>query len=75
MLLGLNVEPAAHQINFYMLAVYTPNAFPEIFSNYFSKCRFIHNYNTRQALDKNFFLARKQKSMGQRSLQYRGTKL
>ena len=50
------------------------NAFPEIFSNYFSECRFIHNYSTRQALNKNFFLARKQKAMGQRSLQYRGTK-
>ena len=50
------------------------NALPEIFSNYFSECRFIHNYSTRQALNKNFFLARKQKTMGQRSLQYRGTK-
>ena len=50
------------------------NALPEIFSNYFSECRFVHNYSTRQALNKNFFLARKQKAMGQRSVQYRGTK-
>ena len=49
------------------------NALPEIFSNYFSECHFIHNYSTRQALNKNFFLARKQKAMGRRSLQYRGT--
>ena len=50
------------------------NALPEIFSNYFSECRFMHNYNTRQALNKNFFLARKQKAIGQRSLHNRGTK-
>ena len=49
-------------------------ALPEIFSNYFSECRFMHNYDIRQALYKNFFLARKQKAMGHRSLQYRGTK-
>ena len=50
------------------------NALPEIFSNCFSECRFMHNSNTRQALRKNFFLARKQNTMGQRSLQYRETK-
>ena len=49
------------------------NALPEIFSNYFSECCFMHNYNTRQALNKNFFLARTQQAMGERSFQYRGT--
>ena len=51
------------------------NALPEILSNSFSECRFVHNYNTGQALNKNFFLVRKQTAMHQRSLQYRGTKL
>ena len=50
------------------------NDLSEIFSNYFSECRFMHNYNTRQALNKKFFLARKQNATSQKSLQlYRGT--
>ena len=37
------------------------NALPEIFSNYFSECRFVHNYNTRLTLNKTFFLPENKK--------------
>ena len=50
------------------------NILPRIFAKYFSECRIAHNHNTRHAVNTNYFLERKHKTMGQRTLQYRGVK-
>ena len=47
---------------------------PNVFSKYFSKHNSIHNYNTRNTSKSNYFLPRKKKTIGQRTLQYRGVK-
>ena len=50
------------------------NLLPNIFSKYFSKVKAIHNYNTRNAASNNYFLQRKLKTSGQKTLQFRGAK-
>ena len=47
---------------------------PNVFSKYFSKHNSIHSYNTRNISKSNYFLPRKQKTVGLRTLQYRGVK-
>ena len=48
---------------------------PNVFSKYFSKHNLIHNYNTRNTSKSNYFLPRKQKTVGLRTLQYIGNEL
>ena len=47
---------------------------PNVFSKYFSKHNSIHNYNTKNTSKSNYFSPRKQKTVGLRTLQYRGVK-
>ena len=47
---------------------------PRNFNKYFTKTNTVHNYNTRHGIN-NFFLPRKNKSKGQKSLSYLGPKL
>ena len=47
---------------------------PNVFSKYFSKHNSIHSYNTRNTSKSNYFLPRKQKTIGLTTLQYRGVK-
>ena len=47
---------------------------PNVFSKYFSRCNSIHSYNTRNTFKSNYFLPRKQKTVGQKTLQYRCVK-
>ena len=47
---------------------------PDVFSKYVSKHNSIHSYNTRNTSKSNYFLTRKQKTVGLRTIQYRGVK-
>ena len=53
---------------------YSKGFLPRNFNKYFTKTNTVHNYNTRQC-NNNFFLPRKNKSKGQKSLSYLGPKL
>ena len=43
---------------------------PKVFPKYFSKHNSIHSYNIRNTSKSNYFLPRKQKTVGLRTLQY-----
>ena len=47
---------------------------PNVFSKYFSERNSIHSYNTRNTSKGNYFLPRKQRTVGLRTLKYRGVK-
>ena len=53
---------------------YKHNLLPNVFLNKFCKINAIHTYNTRNAIQNNYFIQRKQKAVGQMTLQYRGAK-
>ena len=53
---------------------YKHNLFPNIFLNKFCKTIEIHTYNTRNAIQSNYYIQRKQRAVGQTTLQYRGAK-
>ena len=53
---------------------YKHNLLPNFFLNKFCKINAIHTYNTRNAIQNNYFIQRKQRAVGQRTLQYRGAK-
>ena len=53
---------------------YKLNLLPNIFLKKFYKTNAIHTYNTRNAIQSNYYIQRKQRAVGQRTLQYRGAK-
>ena len=53
---------------------YKHNLLPNIFLNKFCKTNEIHTYNTKNAIQSNYYIQRKQRAVGQKSLQYRGAK-
>ena len=53
---------------------FNKDSLPNNFNSYFKKTNTVHNYNTRLAKN-NYFLPRKNKKRGQRSLSFLGCKL
>ena len=54
---------------------YKHNLLPNIFTNMFIKINCIHSHITRSAIKNDYYMQRKQKCVGQRTLQYRGAKI